>query len=124
MAHPAVWRALQRDAEIFLGVLGAEALAAGIFAPILRAAYAGVLHWLVIATAVAILAVSAIEGTGAPEAKLPRSGLYYTSPKYQGEVTRGRIQDEQDGFWFMLVGFVWGVLFLGIGALLALVPGA
>lgn len=120
MVHPGVRRALKRDVKVFLGVLGVEAVLSLLVSASFQVGYLKVFYWFITASGVAILIVSAIEGAGAPEARLAESSLYAVSSSYQDTVIKNRIADEQEGFWFMIVGFVWGVAFLGVAALLAL----
>jgi len=120
LVHPAIRRAFERDVKIFLGVLAIEAVVSLFVSMALHVGYLRAFYWLILGTGAVILVVSAIEGSGAPEARLVESSLYDASPSYQDSVIRNRIVEEQEGFWFMIVGFVWGVAFVGAAALLAL----
>ena len=121
MVHPAVRRAFKRDVKIFLGVLGVEAILSLFASAGFQIGYLRAFYWFIIATGAVILVVSAIEGSGAPETRLVESSLYTVSPSYQDAVIKNRIADEQEGFWFMIVGFLWGVAFLAVAAFLGLV---
>ncbi len=121
MVHPAVRRAFERDVKIFLGVLGVEAILSLFASAGFQVGYLRAFYWFIIATGAVILVVSAIEGSGAPETRLVESSLYTVSTSYQDAVNKNRIADEQEGFWFMIVGFVWGVAFLAVAAFLGLV---
>jgi hypothetical protein len=120
LVHPAIRRAFERDLKVFLGVLGVEAVLSLFVSAALRVGYLNAFHWFIVATGAVILIVSALEGSGAPEARLAESSLSTLSPSYQETVIKNRIADEQEGFWFMIVGFVWGVAFLGVAALIGL----
>jgi hypothetical protein len=107
--------------KLFLGVLGIEAVVSLFVSAVFQIGYLRAFYWFIIATGAVILVVSAIEGSGAPETRLVASSPYNVSPSYQDTVIKNRIDEEQEGFWFMIVGFVWGVAFLSVGALLTLV---
>ena len=117
----AIRRALERDLKIFFVVAGVEAALALILSLILQIGYLNLLRLILLATGLLILIVSAVEGTGAAEIRLVKSGAYTISPSYQKTVVEGRMARRQEGFWFMIVGFFFGIGFLGIAGVLGLV---
>jgi hypothetical protein len=118
--RPALRRALAKDVKIFVAVLGVEAIIAWVVSLLLTQGYLETLRLLLLGTGFVILIVSAIEGTGAPQARLTQGQLYNMSAPYQETVVRNRLAEEQEGFWFMIVGFCFGVTFLAAAVLLSL----